>query len=556
MQFGTKKSCWIKRPLLIGSIGLGLVVGSESLGPNCIFGQQRISSEKIFGQNVHRFFDGQYDDVINQTSLAIEAGSIDPRLYYFRGLAHSQMGNTVMAEMDFEQGAILELRQEGKRNYNIGRSLMRVQGASRMMIEDARSQARLNRNILQADAMAERRSISDVNGVDGLRQNGAARGDFQARPNLPDVSRVNDPSAPFAELAGSAPDAEINGGGMKGFTENSGGANSTFGQGDDSTFGQTLKSDETFGAGDETFGAQANSANPSDADTVPMLDPPNVPLLEPRAGQDSNNAFAADPAAADPAPLDPAPLDPALGVNDDGRGDGGKVDGGSLIGDSDPFGQSDDQSPAETVQPPIDDPFAAPASGNSQEASDAAADPFMDADPATNQPATEPGVDPFAESGDDSFGADPSTNPVAPDTNADPSTTQPGDADTANNSVPKNVDSGKVMSKFFGALLSPVQDATRQGANVIQGLPNMGGPGAPPSEGPGFPPAAGSNGTGSDGTEPAGNDPFAEPPASNDPFADPPASNDPFADPPANDPATGADPFADPPASNDPFGGN
>jgi len=75
-------------------------------------------------------------------TAAIAAGSRDPRVFYFRGLAYLKFGRTSEAEMDFQKGAELESRDINK-YYNVGRALERVQGSDRQLLETYRVQARM-----------------------------------------------------------------------------------------------------------------------------------------------------------------------------------------------------------------------------------------------------------------------------------------------------------------------------------------------------------------------------------------------------------------------------
>lgn len=97
----------------------------------------------VYGSGVHSFFAGQlarsYDDLTN----AIEAGSSDPRVYYFRGLAALRMGRTDEAEADFSKGAELESDPEKVIVVDVARALERVQGPERMQLERHRTRARV-----------------------------------------------------------------------------------------------------------------------------------------------------------------------------------------------------------------------------------------------------------------------------------------------------------------------------------------------------------------------------------------------------------------------------
>ncbi len=97
---------------------------------------------QLYGKGVHEYFSGDYAKAFEQMTAAIAAGSRDPRVYYFRGLAYLKLGRTPEAEMDFRKGAELESRDVNK-YYNVGRALERVQGSDRQLLESYRVQARM-----------------------------------------------------------------------------------------------------------------------------------------------------------------------------------------------------------------------------------------------------------------------------------------------------------------------------------------------------------------------------------------------------------------------------
>jgi hypothetical protein len=97
---------------------------------------------QLYGKGVEEYFSGDYTKAFEQLSAAIAAGSHDPRVFYFRGLAYLKFGRTAEAKMDFQKGAGLESRDVNK-YYNVGRALERVQGSDRQLLETYRVQARM-----------------------------------------------------------------------------------------------------------------------------------------------------------------------------------------------------------------------------------------------------------------------------------------------------------------------------------------------------------------------------------------------------------------------------
>ncbi|MEX2121492.1 MAG: tetratricopeptide repeat protein, partial [Pirellulales bacterium] len=97
---------------------------------------------ELYGEGVHAYFAGDYREAHALLSKAIDSGSQDPRAYYFRGLAHIRLGRDPEARDDFAEGARLEVA-DADRFYNVSKSLERVQGRNRLLLERYRSDARL-----------------------------------------------------------------------------------------------------------------------------------------------------------------------------------------------------------------------------------------------------------------------------------------------------------------------------------------------------------------------------------------------------------------------------
>ncbi len=97
--------------------------------------------EEFYGSGVHQYFSGNYGRAIADLDAAINAGSRDPRAYYFRGLAKLRGGYG--GEADLQRGAALEA-SDTDQYYPVSDSLERIQGSTRQMIERYRSLARAN----------------------------------------------------------------------------------------------------------------------------------------------------------------------------------------------------------------------------------------------------------------------------------------------------------------------------------------------------------------------------------------------------------------------------
>jgi tetratricopeptide (TPR) repeat protein len=125
--------------------------------------EEQLAVRQALGGGMHAFHAGDYDRAYQELSNAIEAGSDDPRGYYFRGLAALRMGRTSEAEADFASGADREAAGGSMRRVSL--ALERVQGQDRMSLERYRSRARLAAMARDRDAVMRRYSgIEDAAG--------------------------------------------------------------------------------------------------------------------------------------------------------------------------------------------------------------------------------------------------------------------------------------------------------------------------------------------------------------------------------------------------------
>lgn len=106
---------------------------------------------EAYGRGVHAYYSGRHAEAYDLLTMAIDSGLQDPRAFYFRGIVAAASGRPDEAVSDWEQGADLEAA--GRMFGDIGRSLARVQGPTRMRLEEIRQSARL-----QAAAAAAARS--------------------------------------------------------------------------------------------------------------------------------------------------------------------------------------------------------------------------------------------------------------------------------------------------------------------------------------------------------------------------------------------------------------
>ena len=95
-----------------------------------------------YSQGLHAYYSGELEAAHSAFSEVIKAGFQNPCCYYFRGMVSYQQGDKQSAQQDFQVGAAREANAI-RQKFPISKSLERVQGGARVMIERARLQARL-----------------------------------------------------------------------------------------------------------------------------------------------------------------------------------------------------------------------------------------------------------------------------------------------------------------------------------------------------------------------------------------------------------------------------
>tara|TARA_R110002072_G_scaffold146075_3_gene292874 strand:- start:31167 stop:33974 length:2808 start_codon:yes stop_codon:yes gene_type:complete len=98
--------------------------------------QENKSSSDLYAESVIAYFAKDYNAADSGLTELIENGTGDPRTYYFRGLSRYASGNLDAADIDFEAGSRLEY--SGLVRVNVPRSLERIQGPVRRVLEDFR----------------------------------------------------------------------------------------------------------------------------------------------------------------------------------------------------------------------------------------------------------------------------------------------------------------------------------------------------------------------------------------------------------------------------------
>lgn len=147
-----------------------------------------------YGAGVHAYYDGDYQTAYDALTAAIEAGSLDPRAYYYRGLASIKLGRADdEIDGDFSEGASRE--SAGRGGLSVSRSLERVQGRDRMRLEKYRQRARVAS--VQRDEAAIRQRYMGVQEAapDVLRRRVPESRVLPAEPVLPPEPKAR-PAAP------------------------------------------------------------------------------------------------------------------------------------------------------------------------------------------------------------------------------------------------------------------------------------------------------------------------------------------------------------------------
>lgn len=159
-----------------------------------------------YGAGVHAYFDGDYQTAYDALTAAIEAGSMDPRAYYYRGLASIKLGKTDdEIDGDFSEGSTRETM--GRGGLSVSRSLERVQGRDRIRLEKYRQRARVA--AVQRDEAAIRQRYVDVQerAPDVLRRRVPEQAVTTPEPVLPPAAKPR-AQAPRAG-AGARPQAPV-----------------------------------------------------------------------------------------------------------------------------------------------------------------------------------------------------------------------------------------------------------------------------------------------------------------------------------------------------------
>ena len=195
---GEDASAMKKYALTIFAVVLA-TIGSLSAN-NASAQNQSVILAETYGQGVHAYNGGRLTEALEFFSLAIENGSQDPRVHYYRGIVNYVSGRPEEAVKDWQAGAGIEAL--GGPNPSIGRSLSRFQGTGRLKLESIRQAARI-----KALAEANARSRQRYGEIDATPENSAAVKPAPRIPSRPVTPPPTPPAAanPFASGIGGQP---------------------------------------------------------------------------------------------------------------------------------------------------------------------------------------------------------------------------------------------------------------------------------------------------------------------------------------------------------------
>jgi hypothetical protein len=99
------------------------------------------AADTLYSSGVQAYFGGRPAEAEASLSSLLRVDPNDPRAFYFRALSLMQQGREDEARSDMEIGAQMEARSPNR--FDIGKTLERVQGSTRLVLEQYRSQARV-----------------------------------------------------------------------------------------------------------------------------------------------------------------------------------------------------------------------------------------------------------------------------------------------------------------------------------------------------------------------------------------------------------------------------
>ncbi len=153
-------------------------------------------AEELYGDGVHAFYRGDYSRAIQSFDVATAYGSLDPRVYYFRGAAKMRQGRRDEARFDFQYGAQLEAAQG---RTDVGRSLQRLQGSDRLLLEQYRRAAQQIAKLAPQPAATPTPPTPEATAAPPSQPKVTGRSVSEIPDSLRDLP--DDPADPFADQA-------------------------------------------------------------------------------------------------------------------------------------------------------------------------------------------------------------------------------------------------------------------------------------------------------------------------------------------------------------------
>jgi hypothetical protein len=116
-----------------------LILGCISISPVAAYAQESGTAETLYADGVQAYFRGCSAEAESLFSRLAGIDSNDPRAFYFRALSLMRQGRVDEARSDMEIGAQIEARVPAR--FDIGKTLERIQGPNRLLLEQYRSRA-------------------------------------------------------------------------------------------------------------------------------------------------------------------------------------------------------------------------------------------------------------------------------------------------------------------------------------------------------------------------------------------------------------------------------
>jgi hypothetical protein len=123
--------------LLASCLIVALIAGA----PLIVSGQNHETAAGLYVEGVYAYFAGQSQRADSYLTQSIAGNPNDPRAFYFRGLSRVREGRQSEARADMQTGAALEARHPNY--FDVGKTLERVQGPTRLALEEYRRSARI-----------------------------------------------------------------------------------------------------------------------------------------------------------------------------------------------------------------------------------------------------------------------------------------------------------------------------------------------------------------------------------------------------------------------------